>query len=64
MINSTKFRASGAGNVGETRLDSARSSVRVDQRVSAVRAMVVPVFFCLRNNSCHVTEVGGLLDPR
>jgi len=33
--------------------------VRVDQCVSAVRAVEVPVLVCLRSSWCHVTEVGG-----
>ena len=49
------------GSLGSlvTSRDSARSCVRVDQRFSAVTAVEVPVFFCLRSNSSHVTEVGG-----
>ena len=57
-INSTKSPASGEGNVS---LESARSSVRVDQCVSAIRAVEMPVFFCLRSNCNHVTELGGPL---
>jgi len=34
-------------------------SVRVDQCVSAVRAVEVPVSVCLRSGCNHVTEVGG-----
>jgi hypothetical protein len=37
----------------------ARSRVRVDQCVSAVRAVEVPVLVCLRSSCIHVTEVGG-----
>jgi hypothetical protein len=33
--------------------------VLVDQRVSAVRVVEVPVIFCLRCSLNHVTEVGG-----
>jgi len=33
--------------------------VRVDQCVSAVRAVEVPVLVCLRSGCNHVTEVGG-----
>jgi len=33
--------------------------VRVDQCVSAVGVVVVPVLVCLRSSCCHVTEVGG-----
>jgi len=37
----------------------ARSRVRVDQFVSTVRAVEVPVLVCLRSSNYHVTEVGG-----
>jgi hypothetical protein len=61
--NSTKSPASGASNVSELRLmssrESARSRVRVDQCVSAVRAVGVPVCGCLRSSCNHVTEAGG-----
>lgn len=43
----------------ETSRDNARSRVRVNQRVSAVRAVALPVIFCLRSSYNHVTEVGG-----
>jgi hypothetical protein len=33
--------------------------MRVDQCVSAVRAVEVPVLVCLRSGCCHVTEAGG-----
>jgi len=33
--------------------------VHVDQRVSAVRVVEVPVLVCLRSGCGHVTEVGG-----
>ena len=33
--------------------------MRVDQRVSAVRKVEVPVLVCLRSSCRHVTEVGG-----
>jgi len=61
-INSTKSPASDAGNVMEHRLMSQVGSVRVrvDQCVSAVRAVEVPVLVCLRSSCCHVTGVGGL----
>jgi len=36
-----------------------RSGVRVDQCVSAVRAVDVPVLVCLRSSCNHVTDVGG-----
>jgi len=63
-MNSTKSPASGAGKVSKPRLmsrsrESARSRVRVDQCVSAVREVEVPVWVCLRSNDSHVTEVGG-----
>jgi hypothetical protein len=63
-IKSTNSPASGAGDVSEPRLMSqvganARSRVRVDQCVSAVRAVEVPVLVCLRCSCNHVTEVGG-----
>jgi len=41
--------------------------VRVDQRVSAIRAVEVPVFVYLRSSCNHVTELAGplgLLDSR
>jgi hypothetical protein len=61
--NSTKSPALGAGYVSEpkadvTSQDSARSRVRVDQCVCAVRAVEVPVLVCLRRGCDHVTEVG------
>jgi hypothetical protein len=34
--------------------------VHVDQCVSAVRAVEVPVLVCLHSSCNHVTEVGGL----
>jgi hypothetical protein len=37
---------------------SARGHVRVDQCVSAIRAVDVPVLVCLRSSCSHVTEVG------
>jgi len=53
-INSTKSPSSGAGNGREPSLtshrDSARSRVRLDRRVSAVTAVEVPVFVCLRSD--------------
>jgi hypothetical protein len=36
--------------------------VRVDQCVSAFRAVEVPVLVCLRRSCNHVTEVGGPYD--
>ena len=42
-----------------TSQESARSRVRVDQRVSTVRAVEVPVLVCLRSGCDHVTELGG-----
>ena len=43
---------------------SAQSRVRVDQFVSAVRAVEVPVLVCLRSGCYHVTEVGGSVRSR
>jgi len=59
--NSTKSPASGARNIREPRLMShsqvsAQSRVRVDQCVSAITAVEVPVFFCLRSSCSHVTN--------
>jgi hypothetical protein len=57
---STNSPASRAGSVSEPRLTSetsARNRVRVGQCVSAVRAMEVLVFVCLRSSCDHVTEV-------
>jgi hypothetical protein len=47
-----------ASNGDVTSPDSLRSCVRVDQCVSAVRAVEVPVFVCLRSSCCHVTVRG------
>ena len=47
--------ASGAGNVNEPLLMSQVGRVRVDQCVSADRAVGVPVLVCLRRNCNHVT---------
>jgi hypothetical protein len=63
-ISSTKSPASGAGNVSEPRLTSQVGRVRefvyrVDQCVSAAKAVEVSVFICLHSTSNHVTEVGG-----
>ena len=55
-INYTKSPDSGAGNISR---ESARSCVGVDQRVSAIRAVEVPVFAYLRSSCNHVTGVGG-----
>ena len=41
-----------------TRVKSARSHVHIDQCVSVIRALEVPVFFCLRSGYNHVTETG------
>ena len=43
---------------GEYAKSTAPSRVRVDQCVSAVRAVEVPVLVCLRSDCSHVTEVG------
>jgi hypothetical protein len=58
-INSIKLLASGAGNVSVPRLMSQIARVRVDQCVSVIRVVEVPVLVCLRGNCNHVTEVGG-----
>ena len=58
-INSIKSPTSGAGNVSKSRLVSQVGRVCVVQRVSAIRAVKVPVFFRLRSSCYHVTEVGG-----
>jgi len=52
-INSTKSPV-----LGESR-ESAQSRVRVDQCVSGVRVVEVPVLVCLRSSCYHVTVVGG-----
>ena len=39
--------------------ENARTSMCVDQCVSVVRAVEVPVLVCLRGSCSHVTEVGG-----
>ena len=57
-INPIRYPASGEINVSEPRLMSV-GNVRVDQCVSAVRAVAVPVFLWLRSSCYHVTEVGG-----
>jgi len=59
-IHSTKSPASGAGNVREPRLMSqvggfARSRVRVDRRVRAIRVVQVWVFVCLHSCCSHMT---------
>jgi len=41
-----------------------RNRVRVDQCVSAVRAVEVLAFFGLRSSYNHMTEVGGPLGLR
>jgi hypothetical protein len=42
-----------------TNRESARNCVRVDQCVSAVRAVEVPVFFCLCSSCNLMTELEG-----
>jgi hypothetical protein len=42
-----------------SQVEGARRRVRLDQCVSAIRAVEVPVFVCLRSGCNHVTEVGG-----
>jgi hypothetical protein len=44
---------------GECAESYARSRMRVDQCISAVRAVEVPVFVCLRSSCSHMAEVGG-----
>jgi hypothetical protein len=34
--------------------------VHVDQGVSAIKAVEVPVLVCLRSSCSHLTEVGGM----
>jgi galactokinase/mevalonate kinase-like predicted kinase len=58
-INSTKSPASGAGNVSQPNLMSQVGTVRVDWRVSVVRAVEVPVFVGLGSSCSHVTETKG-----
>jgi len=62
-INSTKSPTLGTGNISEpsfvTSWESAQSRVRVDQCVSAVRTVEMPVFICLLSSYSHVTGVGG-----
>ena len=55
-INSTKSPASGAGNVSHPNLMSQVGTVRMDRRVSDVRAVEVPIFVGLRSSFSHVTE--------
>jgi len=55
-INSTKSPASGAGNDSQPNLMSQVGAVRMVRRVSAVRAVEVPVFVGLRSSCSHVTE--------
>ena len=62
-INSTKPPASGAGNVSEPKLMSEFGIVRevvcaLCPCVSAVRAVGVLAFLCLRSSVSHVTWVG------
>jgi hypothetical protein len=61
MINSTKYPASRTGTFSEPRLMShkSRSRVRADQCVSAIGAVELPLFACLRSSCNHVTGVGG-----
>lgn len=55
-INSTKTPASGA-DVRE--LPSKIGRVSEDRPISAMRAEEKPIFFSLRNECNHVTDVGG-----
>ena len=67
-INSIKSHVSGAGNVSECRLMSQRGSarirVRLDQYISAVRAVEVPVVVCERSSCNHVTEDRKVCETR
>jgi len=54
----TKSPASSAGNADVTSRENAASRVRVDQRVTAVGTVEVPVFVCLHSSFDHVIEVG------
>ena len=66
-INSTESPDWSTGNVSDGRLMSQLGRERVDQCVSAIRVVELPVLFCFRSNWNHVTEVGGpsgLWDPR
>ena len=54
-INTTRYPASDANDVGQPSRTSARSRVRVDQCVSAVAAVKAPVLVCLRSGCDHVT---------
>jgi len=61
-INPSKSPASGAGSNGDayvSNLESAQSRVHIYQSVSAFLAVEMPVFFCLRSNCKHMTEVRG-----
>jgi hypothetical protein len=53
------FPASGAGNISDPRLMSQVGNVRIDQRVSTVRAVEVSLLVRLRSTCNHVTEVRG-----
>ena len=62
--NSIKSLASCEGNVNEPRpmsqVEKVREIVRaLNLSFSAIAAVKVPVFVCLRNSCNHVSEVGG-----
>jgi hypothetical protein len=61
--NPIKSPVSGAGNVMKPGLryqvGRMRGHMRVDYCFSAIRAMKVLVFVCLRSSCSHVTEAGG-----
>ena len=60
-IYSVKYPASGAGEVSWCHMsgECVWSRVRVDQYISAVRAVEVSVFVYLRSSCNHVTGLGG-----
>ena len=58
-IHSVKSPASGTGKVSCCHMSEECTRVRVDQCVSAVRAVEVPVFVCLCSSCNHMAGVGG-----
>lgn len=64
-IKSTKFPASGTGNINKPTLMSQVTSVQSQYiSASAAEAVEVPVIICLYNNCNHTTEAGGLYTSR
>ena len=60
-INLSKSLGSSACSNGDAvvrNLERAQSRVHVDQFVSALRVVQVPVLVCLRNSCKHMTELG------